>query len=166
MFASQEGPAKRGPQLDYEKHRRPGGMRIEARNLGLSYDGVTPTLHDINITVEPGESLAVVGFNGRWGTAVAQADVSGKTTLVRALLGLHSHTGTLLVNGIPFEDFDAVTLHTRMSCLFQVRPSSLLPSLPYQDYDRYDLSVRQNVGFGDTDKMVRWEGYCFLVSTR
>ncbi len=85
---------------------------------------------------------------------------------MRALLGLHSHTGTLLVNGTPFEDFDAVTLHTRMSCLFQVTPSSPLPSLPYQDYDRYDLSVRQNVGFGDTDKMVCWEGYCFLVSTR
>ncbi|KLT41786.1 P-loop containing nucleoside triphosphate hydrolase protein [Cutaneotrichosporon oleaginosum] len=104
-------------------------MRIEARNLGLSYDGVTPVLQGINITVEPGESLAVVGFNG-----------GGKTTLVRALLGLHSHSGTLLVNGIPFEDYDSVTLHARMSCLFQ-------------DYDRYDLTVRQNVGFGDTRKM-------------
>lgn len=70
MFVSQEGPAKRGPQLDYQKHRRPGGMRLEARNLGLSYDGTTPTLHNINVTVEAGESLAVVGFNGRRGTAV------------------------------------------------------------------------------------------------
>ncbi|BEJ14510.1 hypothetical protein CspHIS471_0402770 [Cutaneotrichosporon sp. HIS471] len=129
MFASQEGPINRGPQLNYERHRRPGGMRLEARGLGLTYDGTTPTLRDINIIVEPGESLAVVGFNG-----------SGKTTLVRALLGLHSHSGTLLVNDIPFEDFDAVTLHSRMSCLFQ-------------DYDRYNLTVRQNVGFGYTDKM-------------
>ncbi|GMK58764.1 hypothetical protein CspeluHIS016_0602060 [Cutaneotrichosporon spelunceum] len=129
LFLSQEGPVRRGPQLNYERHRRPGGMRLEARNLGLTYDGTAPTLRNINITVEPGESLAVVGFNG-----------SGKTTLVRALLGLHSHSGTLLINDIPFEDFDAVTLHSRMSCLFQ-------------DYDRYDLSVRQNVGFGNTDKM-------------
>ncbi|BEI91601.1 uncharacterized protein CcaverHIS019_0404210 [Cutaneotrichosporon cavernicola] len=129
MFASQEGPIKRGPQLNYERHRRPGGMRLEARDLGLTYDGTTPTLRDINITVEPGESLAVVGFNG-----------SGKTTLVRALLGLHSHSGTLLINDIPFEDFDTATLHFRMSCLFQ-------------DYDRYNLPVRQNVGFGNTDKM-------------
>ncbi|CAK9786971.1 unnamed protein product [Cutaneotrichosporon oleaginosum] len=129
MFESQEGPAKSGPQVNYEEHRKRGGMRIEARNLGLSYDGVTPVLQGINITVEPGESLAVVGFNG-----------GGKTTLVRALLGLHSHSGTLLVNGIPFEDYDSVTLHARMSCLFQ-------------DYDRYDLTVRQNVGFGDTRKM-------------
>ncbi|KAG8859725.1 hypothetical protein FRB96_004299 [Tulasnella sp. 330] len=50
------------------------GMRIEARNMSFTYPGQTePALKNINLTIEPGETLAIVGFNG-----------GGKTTLVKA----------------------------------------------------------------------------------
>lgn len=55
VFAAQDGPTRSGV-LDYAKHRRPNGMRIEARKLGLTYPGASePTLRDINLTVEAGE---------------------------------------------------------------------------------------------------------------
>lgn len=51
--------------VNYESTRLPGGMRIEARNLGFTYPGGTePVLRDINMSVEPGSTLAIVGLNG------------------------------------------------------------------------------------------------------
>lgn len=50
---------------------------IEFRNAFLGYDRRTIVLRDVNLTVERGEFLGIVGPNG-----------SGKTTLLRTLLGL------------------------------------------------------------------------------
>lgn len=132
FFAAQDDPPIQGPQLDYEDHRLSGGlgMRIEARNLSFTYpEAAQPTIHDINLVVEPGECLAIVGFNG-----------GGKTTLVKTLLGLHGHTGGLTVNGHEIDDYDVATLNNRMSCLFQ-------------DYQMYEGSLRLNVGLGDATLM-------------
>jgi ABC-type transport system involved in cytochrome bd biosynthesis fused ATPase/permease subunit len=41
------------------------GMRIEARGLSFRYpSGQVDALRDVNITVEAGQTLAIVGFNG------------------------------------------------------------------------------------------------------
>lgn len=130
FVAATDDQERIGPQVDYESHRVPGGMRIEARGLGFTYPGADKaTLHDINLTIEPGQTIAIVGSNG-----------SGKTTLVKALLGLHGHSGSLRVNGTEIADYDHTTLHARMSCLFQ-------------DYCKYQMSLRVNVGLGDTNKI-------------
>lgn len=51
--------------LDYETCRREGGMKIEARGLGFRYPGADEAvLRDINLVIEPGTTLAIVGFNG------------------------------------------------------------------------------------------------------
>lgn len=127
FVAATDDEERLGGQVDYERHRVPGGMRIEAKSLGFTYPGADkPTLHDINLSIEPGQTIAIVGSNG-----------SGKTTLVKALLGLHGHTGSLEVNGTEIADYDHTTLHARMSCLFQ-------------DYCKYQMSLRVNVGLGDT----------------
>ncbi len=61
---------------------------IEVRNLAAGY-GRTPVLKDINLTVQAGACLALLGESG-----------SGKTTLARCIAGLHSSfTGDLLLNG-------------------------------------------------------------------
>ena len=56
-------------------------MRLEARELCAGYDSV-PVLHGISLAVRSGEIVAIVGRNG-----------VGKTTLVRALMGVLPATG-------------------------------------------------------------------------
>lgn len=51
--------------LDYEEYRLDGGMKIEARNVSFTYPGADkPVLQGINLVIEPGTTLAIVGFNG------------------------------------------------------------------------------------------------------
>ena len=46
-------------------HSAKRGMAIEAKNLTFSYPGTeTPVLKNINLKIEAGETLAIVGFNG------------------------------------------------------------------------------------------------------
>lgn len=70
------------------------GVRLEARNASR-YAGGRRTLHDISLTIEPGELVAVAGGSG-----------AGKTTLLGLLAGLHlpsggvvTHDGTPLGSG-------------------------------------------------------------------
>ncbi|KAG9025527.1 hypothetical protein FRB95_010076 [Tulasnella sp. JGI-2019a] len=107
------------------------GMRIEARNLSFTYPGQTePALKNINLTVEPGETLAIVGFNG-----------GGKTTLVKVLMGLFAHSsGTLLINSTPIESYLRSSLHAHTTVCFQ-------------DYAKYNFSVKENVGTGNYTRM-------------
>lgn len=61
---------------------------IELQDVGKSYGEVT-VLHDINLTIRPGEVTCVLGDNG-----------AGKSTLIKILAGRHPHTaGTMLVDG-------------------------------------------------------------------
>lgn len=55
--------SQKGRQLvDYDKHRAKRGMCIEAKGLTFTYSGCdAPTLHDINLIVEAGTTLAIVG---------------------------------------------------------------------------------------------------------
>jgi zinc transport system ATP-binding protein len=56
---------------------------LKLSGLGVSFDGEI-VLHDINFTLEVGEGLAVIGPNG-----------AGKSVLLRALLGMVPHRGTI-----------------------------------------------------------------------
>lgn len=62
LSAPGDGPIE---LLDYEAYRIEGGMKIEARNVGFTYPGAEkPVLENINLVIEPGTTLAIVGFNG------------------------------------------------------------------------------------------------------
>lgn len=130
-FAGACEPSPRGLDIDFETTRQKGGMRLELKNLSFTYPGLAkPTLHNINLTIEPGETLAIVGYNG-----------GGKTTLVKLLTGLFETTsGSLTINGVRPRDFNSKTLHKRMSALFQ-------------DFNRYHMTLRENVGIGLVEKI-------------
>ena len=65
---------------------------IELRDICFRYaEGEPPVLHDVNLTIRPGEFVTVVGPSG-----------SGKTTLMKIILGLLEPTsGEVLIDGIP-----------------------------------------------------------------
>ena len=63
---------------------------IKLEDVSFRYDGCSENvLENINLTLHPGEKLAVVGLNG-----------AGKTTLVKLICGFYDPTeGRVLLNG-------------------------------------------------------------------
>lgn len=100
-------------------------------DVEFTYPGnSTPALSGINLQVRPGERIALVGVNG-----------SGKTTLVKLLLGLYRPTqGRILVDGTDLQDIAPDAWRTHVGAVFQ-------------DYARYALTVRENIGFGQLDRL-------------
>ena len=112
------------------------GVRFE--NVSFKYPGSDKyVLKNINLFIKPGESIALVGLNG-----------AGKTTLIKLLTRLYDPTeGRITLDGTDLRDFDLKSLHQRFGVIFQ-------------DFVRYQFSIRENIGFGqieDLDNMERIE---------
>ena len=105
------------------------GIRFE--NVSFAYPGATePALHEVNLHIRPGESLAIVGENG-----------SGKTTLIKLLTRLYTPTGgRILFEGLDLQEWDVDALRRKISVIFQ-------------DFARYQLKVGENIGVGDIADM-------------
>lgn len=99
------------------ENNRPAEIRLE--NVSFSYPGADGfALKDINLTLHPGERLAVVGLNG-----------AGKTTLVKLISGLYDPTkGRVTWDGIDIRMLNRRDYYTKFSAIFQdltVIPGSL-----------------------------------------
>ena len=83
---------------------------LELRHVSFRYPGASEdTLHDISVTLHPGEKLAIVGLNG-----------AGKTTLVKLLAGFHDPTeGAVLLNGTDIREFNREDYYRLFSAVFQ-----------------------------------------------
>ncbi|MFF7447063.1 MULTISPECIES: ABC transporter transmembrane domain-containing protein [unclassified Streptomyces] len=89
-FARVEGLAQ-APRNTREDARAPVGDRIDVTGVRYSYGRGRDVLHGVDLTVRPGERLAVVGPSG-----------AGKTTLSRLVAGVDAPTeGTVTVGGVP-----------------------------------------------------------------
>jgi ABC-type multidrug transport system fused ATPase/permease subunit len=74
--------------------RSPSSDRIDVENVRYAYDSGRDVLHDVTLTVRPGERLAVVGLSG-----------AGKSTLGRLIAGVdRPRMGTVTVGGVPVAD--------------------------------------------------------------
>lgn len=83
---------------------------LKLQNVSFRYPGAeADTIHGLNLTVYPGEKLAIVGLNG-----------AGKTTLVKLLCGLLDPTeGAVLLNGTDVKKFDRRQYYDLFSAVFQ-----------------------------------------------
>ncbi|MDE7324777.1 MAG: ABC transporter ATP-binding protein/permease [Lachnospiraceae bacterium] len=100
---------------DGDKIPKPGAgnwsrYEIRLEHVSFCYPGSDrDTLTDINLTLHPGEKLAIVGVNG-----------AGKTTLVRLICGLYDPTkGRVLLNGRDIREFDRNEYYNLFSAVFQ-----------------------------------------------
>jgi ATP-binding cassette subfamily B protein len=123
--------------------RAPGNRAVEAgdppdefrhlcvENVRFRYPGTdTDVLHDVSIRVSCGEVIALVGDNG-----------SGKTTLAKILAQMFAPTsGKVLWNGRDVRSLDPRRLRDQIGVIFQ-------------DFIQYQLSARDNVGFGRPDAL-------------
>ncbi len=82
--------------------------RIEFENVSLNIEG-QEVLKDINITVEPGKTLAVMGATG-----------SGKSSLINILTRFHEHsTGQVRIDDTAIEGYDIKNLRSHISVVMQ-----------------------------------------------
>lgn len=110
------------------QHLRQG---LEFRGVSFRYPGRTDwALHDVDLTIAPGEKLALVGPNG-----------AGKTTLIKLLTRLYDPTeGQILLDGVDLRDYEPDDLRRRIGVIFQ-------------DFVKYQLTARENIGFGQIDRL-------------
>lgn len=84
-------------------------MAIEIKNADFSYPNGTHALQGINIVINEGEKVAIVGQNG-----------AGKTTCVKMMNGLHKPTtGEVLVDGVNTKDVTTATTAKVVGYVFQ-----------------------------------------------
>ena len=83
---------------------------VRFENVSFCYNGSKEeTLKNINLTIHPGEKIALLGRNG-----------SGKTTFVKLLTGLYKPTqGRILVNDIDISKCDSKEYYQYLSAVFQ-----------------------------------------------
>lgn len=105
--------------------------KIEFRHVSFTYPrSDVRAIKDVSFTLNPGDSLAIVGENG-----------AGKTTLIKLLIGAYSpQEGEIYINDHPLKDIDRESYLDQIGALFQ-------------DYSRYDFAtLGENVWFGNVAK--------------
>lgn len=109
-------------------HKIPRLGAIKFQNVSLSYDGITNQLSDISLSIEPGETIGIVGRPG-----------SGKSSLVRALLRFYPvNEGTIFVDGINIEAVNTHWVRNQIACVMQE------PFL-------FSRTIEQNLRFGTSE---------------
>ena len=96
---------------------------LELRHVCFTYEGSDqPVLQDINLTLRPGETVALVGHNG-----------AGKTTLIKLLLRLYDPTvGEILLDGVDIRRYSVEEYRRLFGTVFQ-------------DYRVFAMSAAENV---------------------
>ena len=103
-----------------------GSGRVEFDRVGFSYLPEEPVLSDVTFTVEPGQTVALVGATG-----------AGKTTVVKLLIRLYDPTsGAIRLDGVDLRE--RTVGEVRRQC-----------GLVMQDHFLIAGSVAENIAFGD-----------------
>lgn len=108
-----------------------GIHRIEFKNVEFSYPGTEKkVLNGINLVIEPGERLSLVGLNG-----------AGKTTLVKLLCRLYDPTGgQILIDGVDIREYEYEEYMKIFAPVFQ-------------DFKLFGFSVLENICLEDIGKL-------------
>ena len=115
-----EGAGRRTPNAETPSDT------IRFEHVSFRYPGGDhDVLGALDLSIKAGRSLAIVGPNG-----------AGKTTLIKLLAGLYEPTaGRIVADGIDLGEIDPSAWQRRIAVIFQ-------------DFVRYELPARDNVGFG------------------
>lgn len=105
---------------------------IVFENVSFRYPGTErDVLKNINLTINPAETIVIVGLNG-----------AGKTTLLKLLTRLYDPTeGRILFDGHDIKEYDTEKLYDVFGMIFQ-------------DYGKYACTVSENIAFGEVMKEI------------
>ncbi len=104
---------------------------IDIEHVSFAYPGSEQrSLENISLTFRAGERVAIVGPNG-----------SGKSTLIKLLSGLYRlQHGNIRINGQSMEQIHPADYSNQLAVLFQ-------------DYMKYEMTLQENIGFGQVERM-------------
>ncbi|MBP7006026.1 ABC transporter ATP-binding protein [Patescibacteria group bacterium] len=114
---------------DGRKHLPKQSLTIEFDRVWFRYpDQETDVLKGISLTLQEGESVALVGLNG-----------AGKSTFFKILAGIYQPTGgRVLINGVPLQEIRSHEWQKALGFMTQSVPS-------------FDDTVREQIRYGDAD---------------
>jgi len=95
---------------------------IEFRNVTVYYDKDAPVLRDVSFTIGDGEAVGLIGANG-----------AGKTTIMRALLGLMGHEGTIAVDGVEVTRRNLPAIRRKLGLVLQNSDNQMFMPTVYED---------------------------------
>lgn len=111
--------------------------KVEFKNVGFIYpDTGIKALKNISFTIEPGESLGIIGTTG-----------SGKSTISNLVSRLYdASSGEVLIDGVPIKEYELVLLRKQLG------------TVP-QDVFLFSDTISNNIGFGldemDEEKIIQ-----------
>ena len=107
----------------------PANLPLRFENVFFRYPSAEQdVLKGVSLELKAGERIALVGENG-----------AGKTTLVKLMMGLYRPTsGTIFLGDKPLEEWPKEAVRRQFAAVFQ-------------DFVRYQFSVRENIAFGALD---------------
>jgi ATP-binding cassette subfamily B protein len=113
--------------------------RIEFQNVWFAYKNEDWVLKDVSFTIEPGESIALVGHTG-----------SGKTTTTNLLMRFYDvQKGRILLDGVDVRDWDLKRLRENFAVVLQ-------------DVFLFSGSIDENIRLGNPamlDERVHWAAH-------
>jgi ABC-type multidrug transport system fused ATPase/permease subunit len=106
----------------------PGPGRVELERVTFGYDAARPVLHDVDLSLEPGRVVALIGHTG-----------AGKTTLASLVPRFYDvQQGRVLVDGHDVRDVALTSLRREIGVIAQ-------------DPFLFSATVRENIAFGRPD---------------
>lgn len=123
------------PTIESPPNAKPVPAKIRTgfvfEDVGFRYPGSERwAIRNVNLTLKPGERVALVGENG-----------AGKTTITKLLARLYDPTeGRITLDGVDLKEYDLASVRRAIGVIFQ-------------DFVRYDMRFDENIGVGEIDSV-------------
>ena len=135
--------------------------KLELANVSFGYDVERPVLQNINLSIEPNQTIALVGRSG-----------SGKSTLVKLLFRyFEPNSGQILIDGQDIRNLDVAKYRRRLAIVHQevdVFNGTLLDNLTYGDRTASFEQVQEACRIARVDEVIGQlpQGYYTVVGER
>jgi len=126
-------------------------LSIEFKDVSFTYPKAEkPIISNLNLKIEAGEKIALVGING-----------AGKTTLVKLLTGLYNPTkGEILINGLPINSFNRYEYYNLFGVIFQD-----INTLPFTIAQNISGRADENTDFEKVSNVLEQSGLAEKVAS-